>query len=118
MATNEERMMILKMIQEGKVSAEEGTRLLTALGGDDADQPVAGAPARFMRIRVTDTVTGQQKVSVNLPIALITFGLRFVPETSDIDKDALRAAIESGYTGRLVDVQDSEDGTHVEIFLD
>jgi hypothetical protein len=31
--TEEERMMILKMVQEGKISAEEGTRLLEAMEG-------------------------------------------------------------------------------------
>ena len=31
MASSEERMKILKMIEEGKLSAEEGTKLLTAL---------------------------------------------------------------------------------------
>ena len=31
MATTEERMRILKMIQEGKITAEEGAKLLAAL---------------------------------------------------------------------------------------
>ena len=31
MASSEERMKILKMIEEGKLSAEEGTKLLAAL---------------------------------------------------------------------------------------
>ena len=31
MATTEERMKILKMIDEGKISAEEGAKLLSAL---------------------------------------------------------------------------------------
>ena len=31
MATSEERMQILKMVEEGKLSAEEGARLLAAL---------------------------------------------------------------------------------------
>ena len=31
MATNEERMKILRMIDEGKITAEEGARLLATL---------------------------------------------------------------------------------------
>jgi len=31
MATTEERMRILRMIQEGKITAEEGAKLLSAL---------------------------------------------------------------------------------------
>lgn len=120
MATNEERLMILRMVEDGKISAEEGTRLLKALGSEEgAPAPQSSAsPSRFMRVRVTDLVTGKQKVSVNIPLALVTFGLRFVPETDQIDKGAIQAAIDSGLTGRIVDVLDDEDGHHVEVFLD
>ena len=122
MTTAEERTMILKMIEEGKISAEEGTRLLKALGSGEnrpGETPLdGGAGARYMRIRVTDLVTGQQKVSVNLPVALISFGLRFVPATSGFDKQAVMDAIESGLHGRIIDVEDTEDGNHVEVFLE
>lgn len=120
MTTQEERMMILRMIENGKISAEDGTRLIAALGGSEqqAASAAGGGAARFMRIRVTDQVTGQQKVSVNLPMALVTFALRFVPEGNNVDKQALQAAIDAGLTGRIVDITDSDDGTHVEIFLE
>jgi len=75
MATAEERLKILKMIDEGKISAEEGARLLSALAGSQKTgnrAPVrssAGA-ARWLRVRVTDTFTGKTKATVNLPIGL------------------------------------------------
>lgn len=120
MATNEERMMILRMVEEGKISAEEGTRLLKALGSNQEDltQQQSIGSTRFMRVLVTDLVTGKQKVSVNIPLALVTFGLRFVPETDKLDKAAIQAAIDSGLTGRILEVRDDEDGNLVEIFLD
>ena len=34
MATTEERMQILKMIEEGKISADEAERLIAALEGN------------------------------------------------------------------------------------
>jgi polyhydroxyalkanoate synthesis regulator phasin len=43
MASVEERMKILKMIDEGKVSAEEGTKLLSALA--NANRPSSGLGA-------------------------------------------------------------------------
>ena len=120
MTTNEERMMILRMVEEGKVSAEEGTRLLKALGSDETavTPSLAANSARQIRVLVTDLVTGKQKVSVNIPLALVTVGLRFVPDSAGVDKAALRAAIESGMSGRIIDVQDDEHGQHVEIFLE
>ncbi len=120
MANNEERMMILRMVEDGKISAEEGTRLLKALGADETSSAGA-APTdstRNMRVRVTDLVTGKQKVNVNIPLTLVSFGLRFVPDSAGVDKQAIVSAIESGMVGRIVDVQDDEHGQHVEIFLE
>ena len=129
MATNEERLMILSMVESGKISAEEGTRLLKALGSDEGTmiQPATTSSARYLRIRVTDLVTGQQKVSVNVPLSVVSFGLRFVPDSvgvnladggERIDKNAIQAAIDSGLTGRIIEVEDDEDGQRVEIFLE
>ena len=42
MASTEERMRILMMIQEGKISAAEGARLIEAL--DDLSEPSTPAP--------------------------------------------------------------------------
>lgn len=119
MSSSEERLYILSMIEEGKISAEEGTRLLAAMGEPDL---AGGNPAseaaidrRNLRIRVTDLATGTQKVNVNIPVSLVTFALRFVP---DADVQAVREAIATGLTGRIADIQDHEDGQHVEIFLD
>jgi len=64
MTSIEERMKILKMIEEGKISAEEGAKLLAALaegrrGPLDPSAPGKpgrpGAP-RTLRIRVTDII--------------------------------------------------------------
>ena len=129
MATEEERLMILRMVEDGKISAEEGTRLLQALGMETgtAIQPATTGAARYLRIRVTDLVTGTQKVSVNIPLSVVMFVLRFVPdsfgvniapESDKIDKETIQAAIESGLSGRIIDVRDDEDGQHVEVFLD
>ena len=46
MASSEERMMILRMVEEGKITPEEGARLLAAMGEREAAEPVgATAPA-------------------------------------------------------------------------
>jgi hypothetical protein len=121
MATAEERLTILRMIEQGKISAEEGARLLSALGeresGNGQASAATGQPARTFHVRVTDTVTGQSKVNVTIPVSLVRFGLRFVPESSGVDGQAILEAIDTGMMGRIVDVTDDEDGKHVEIFI-
>lgn len=123
MAMSEERKLILRMIEEGTISAEEGTRLLGALNepvdeADPAQQAAEPANGRFIRIRVTDLVTGRQKVNVSVPLGLLNFIWRFVPEDAGVDVQELRKTIDSGFTGRLVEVEDVDDGQHVEIYID
>ena len=129
MTTAEERMQILKMIQEGKISAEEGAKLLQALGaGFKADKrpPVPPTPggrdARWFRVRVTALSSGTNKVKVNRPMGLVKAaikkGERFAPNVENVDYNELMEAIKSGASGKLVDVTDEEDGERVEIFVE
>lgn len=124
MTNSEERKIILRMIEEGKVSAEEGARLLAAMNtaGDEAIETVnvsaPGISNRFLHVRVTDLVTGKQKVRVNIPTSLVSFGLRFVPKNQEVDVQSIQEAIDTGYTGLIVDVYDEEDGNHVEVYLE
>ncbi len=123
MPSSEERMMILRMVEEGKIKPEEGARLLAALGEETVTDTTESAQTgwnsnRQFRVRVTDGVTGRQKVTVNLPLGLVDFGLRFVPSTKKFDAQSLRDALQNGLTGRIVDVMDEEKGDRVEIFIE
>ena len=125
MANAEERMKILKMIEEGKISAEEGAKLLAALSegrrgpGGTSTSRTAGA-GRWLRIRVTDIASGRSKASVQIPLGLIDAGMKigahFAPE--GMDMSAVMDAVRSGVTGKIIDVTDDEDGEHVEIYVD
>jgi len=130
MATVEERMRILKMIEDGKITAEDGAKLLAAL--DDSRKstrvptpPIPGgatANSRWLRVRVTEIATGKPKVNVNIPMGLVKVGLkmgaRFAPEVEGLDIQQITEAIDSGMTGKIVDVMNEEDGEQVEIFVD
>ena len=68
---DEDRMRILKMLEEGKINAEEAAKLLEALGGRAETGPAGkGERARWFRVRVTDTKTGRKKVNINIPLGL------------------------------------------------
>ncbi len=131
MASTEERMRILMMIQEGKISAAEGARLIEAL--DEISEPTPPTPPvpgsvsvgkkpRYLRVLVTDTDTGKARVNVRLPVSLINSGLRmgakFAPEIEGLEMDDLNAWMNSGEVGQIVDIFDEEDGEHVEVFLE
>jgi hypothetical protein len=121
-----ERFKILKMVETGKLTANEGISLLQALGQEQKTRrPTFGAPnssPNWFRVRVTDTITGKSKASISIPMGLMEWGLRigaqFAPEVSNINLDELGQALRSGVEGKIIDVIDDEDGEHVEIFVE
>jgi len=130
----QEEMEILKMLEEGKVSAEEAAKLLDAVGGhspeDDAGdgQPGAAERARWFRLRVVDG--DQVKVNIRIPLFFTKWMggnvARFIPPKA---KEKMREAgvepetvgkslAELGKVGtcRLIDVHDDDE--HVEAWLE
>ncbi|HEX2979888.1 MAG TPA: hypothetical protein VHO48_06470 [Anaerolineaceae bacterium] len=132
MISMEERMKILRMVQEGKLTAEEAAQLFEALddtrptekGGGRSETPgAAGKPGgKWFGVRVTDTNTGKMRVNMRLPVGLVSAGIkmgaRFAPEVQGLDPDRLMEAINSGDTGKVVDIFDDKDGEHVEVFIE
>jgi hypothetical protein len=126
MVTSEERMKILKMINDGKITAEEGAQLLSALTQRSEKPKKSGGrtmSGQFLRVRVTDMATGKAKVNVNVPMKLVDAGLniaaQFTPEMENAQMmDAVKEALAENMRGKIVDVVDEEDREHVEIFID
>jgi hypothetical protein len=126
MSLKEERMQILKMIENGTISADEGAKLLAALeeGASKAEGSGSSSSgqARWMRIRVTDLKTGRAKVNVNLPMGLVNFGMkmgaRFAPEMENVDLDEVMQAIKEGAQGKIVEVEDEDDNERVQIYIE
>lgn len=136
MANAEERLKILTMLQEGKITADQAARLLEALESatkgvhkpptpPTPPSPLSHSPAgggRWMRVRVTDTDSGKTRVNIRLPLNLVSsgikMGMRFAPEVDGLDPNDLMAWVRSGEVGQIVDVYDDEDGEHVEVFIE
>jgi len=130
MPTDNEKLKIMKMVQEGKITAEEAITLLDALGAQprkeqstDNNPPFrSGEPGRWFRVKITDSVSGKLRTNIRLPLSLVGAGLkmgaRFSPEMEGIDINAINEALRKGETGLLVDVYDEEDQERVEIFIE
>jgi hypothetical protein len=130
----DERTRILRMVEEGKISATEAVSLLDAMGrkaprptpqqrGLPPASNVGGTGSRWFRVRVTDAETGRSKATVNIPLTLMDWGLRigaqFAPEVGQYDLHELTRILgEEGMGGKIIDVVDEEDNEHVEIFIE
>ncbi|NOX64012.1 MAG: DUF2089 domain-containing protein [Chloroflexi bacterium] len=131
---SDERLRILKMLEEGKITAEEASQLLDALGSTDASQNAgpgvrpaiaSRGKAKWLRIEVKER-NGNQ-VYVRAPVALVRAALRLggrfkwgAFDTKQLDSNVmeeLAAALTEGEAGLLVDAVE-QDGDRVKIFLE
>jgi len=125
-----EKMQILKMIEDGKITAEEGMKLMQAIESEDTQiedtmEPVqGGGTGRPRRLRVRVEKEGKETVNIKIPISLVNVGLKigkkFSPELQEsmgnVDMDEIIKMIQEGAEGRLVEVDDGDE--HVEIFVE
>lgn len=143
------RMEILELLSNGKITAVEAADLLSNI---DAPEEVAPPPAEkspepapsweselaskggaesgpeggpepsWFRVRVSNLETGKNRVTVNIPVRMMKFGLkigsRFSPEINGLDWNELTGMMRDMKTGMLVDVQDEESNEHVQVYLD
>ena len=119
----EEKLQILKMIQEGKITSENGVELLNAL--DTKDNEGLKKPSKWLKVRVFEG-SDKAKVNVNIPLSLVDVGLKmatkFSPELKDskleeIDFKEIAELIKNGAEGKIVDIE-TENGEKVEIIVE
>ena len=119
----DERDRILHMIEIGQVTAEQAAQLLDTLE-TESDRPAERIRGRTLRIRATNLNARMQKVhmTATLPVnvikASLRLGARLIPQLSNNALEDLLRTIESGATGRVLDLQDLEKGERLEIFVE
>jgi hypothetical protein len=125
MATSKEHLEILKMVQNGRMTAEEGARLLEAMEPSPrAERPSqserpANKPYQI-RIRVTDLQTGREYVDIRMPWNLIDVGANMGARLAreEIKLEELAAAVQAGAEGRVMDIVDEERQERTEVFVE
>ncbi len=122
---SDERIQILEMVEEGKISPSEATELLDALEGEP-EEITPKTNAKWLKIRVK-TMDDNPKVNVNIPLSLVDVGLKlakkFDPKMDEagldqIDLDEVIEAVKNGAEGKIVDVEDEENQTRVKIYVE
>jgi hypothetical protein len=121
----EERNRILGMVETGQVSASEAAQLLDTLAARQEQAESRERPRnRTLRIWISDTSgrRSNMKMTATLPVPLVSAGLRmvtrFAPQLNEHTLQHIIEAIERGATGRVLDVQDLEEGKRLEIFVE
>jgi hypothetical protein len=132
------RMEILELLSNGKITAAEAADLLSDVGSPaekapplpekaPTPPPTPATPGTdnepsWFRVRVANLETGKNRVTVNIPVRMMKFGLkigsRFSPEIENLDWNELTGLMQDMKSGMLVDVQDEESNEHVQVYLD
>jgi polyhydroxyalkanoate synthesis regulator phasin len=121
--STDERNRILNMIESGQITAEQAAQLLDTLL-PEYEQPVMQIENRTVRIWMTDMSTNRRKMNMTatIPVHLVSMSLRLlarlVSQLNDSTIQNVIRAIEKGATGRLLDLQDLEEGKRIEIFVE
>ena len=124
----DELTTILRLVSEGKLSAEEAAPIIAALNRPRAPQPpgehpfAGGASAkgsgRSRRIRIQVSERGRKVVDVRIPLAFAAMAARMVPGIPERYAELIREAVESDTVGPIVDVSEDEDGDSVLISIE
>jgi hypothetical protein len=146
MKNSDEKLKILQMLQDGKITSEDAFKLLEVLG-EEGPAAKAGpmtvtassnGKKKFLRIRVdAGDEGGHAKVNVNVPLQLAkkaTSGImKFIPnnvkddlrregiDLEELDIPGLIELFENGeFDDNLVDIEAGEDGggATVKVYVD
>ncbi len=133
------RKEILELLATGKITADEAADLLNKATAAKVATAVPQSPKAatavavtagkansqkpsWLHVRVRDLNSGKNKVTVNVPLGMVKFGLkiggRFSPELNGLDWNEIQGMMDEMQSGILVDVEDDEGGEHVQVFID
>ena len=122
---SDELEAVLRLVAEGRLTPDEAAPIVAALSGR-ADTPPAPAAApaaadlpavaaRQLRIRVEER--GRTVVNLRVPLAVAETALNMVPGLAGEQAARVRAALQGGAIGPILDVEDP-DGDAVLISLE
>jgi hypothetical protein len=132
MSTTDERMRILKMLEENKIDASQAAELLKVVDSSESTNQTSEQAetsggslkrGKWLVVKVTDTLTGKKKVNVRVPISLIRTASKIAGKAGrlnfgGVEIDNLEELLNTGVEGMIADVTDEEDGKHVEVCLE
>jgi len=118
---DEDRMQVLKMLEEGKITSDDAAKLLDAMEPDRAADRATGGGKRLL-IKVTDARTGKKKVNLKIPAGLAKIAMKFIPPKTKrklaeegVDVNAVLSQVMTGNLGKIIDIESDEDLVEVTI---
>jgi len=116
----DETFRILKMLEEGKITAEEAMNLMEAMG----EKREVEAKGKFLKILVMEG--GDKKVYITLPLKLFNLIKKFIPESKmqakvgdrEINIAEILDSLGEELKGEIINIEDEESGDKVKIWVE
>lgn len=121
---------VLRLVAEGRLTAEEAGPILDALEARAAGDPPPSSRSRASRPAETDTTTddspakalrvevreaGRTVINLRVPLSLGRAAIDQVPGISETTSARIREAIQAGVKGPIVEVDDEGDTVRVSL---
>jgi hypothetical protein len=114
--------VLLRLVSEGKLTAEEAAPIVAALEEQDrataADarrKPSLADTLAGRRIRIFVAEDGRQIINLQIPLAAAGFAIDQVPGLSPDHRSRIAEAIQAGMTGPILEVSDHGDEVRIVI---
>jgi hypothetical protein len=118
MSDNTEKLEILNLIKEGKITPEQGVRLIEALDRSDTagQMPAAGqkppSGPRWINIEIKTSSDGKYKslTPIRIPLSLVRLFFRFIPKDSSVPGSDynFEEVLNSMETGKQIELHTGE----------
>ncbi len=137
MDINNEKLRILKMVENGKITAEEGVKLIEAIEDREREETVEGTvveevpnfqkelKGKLLKIRITDIETDEVKINLSFPLKFARFAKAMIPhmeklrlEKEGINLEEILDSIGSVTEGKIVDIEDKANGHRIEVWIE
>jgi hypothetical protein len=126
---SDELQAVLRLVADGRLTPDEAAPIIEALTRADAPtarsapgperaeavpKPSAARGGRHLRIRVSEH--GRQVVNLRIPLAFADMAMRMVPGIGEEQTQRIRAAMDAGAMGPIIDVEDEAgDGVLISV---
>ncbi len=122
---SEEKIRILKMVEERKINKTKAMEKLNALEMNQ-EENIPEKGAKWLKVKVK-TMDDKPKVNVKIPLSLANIGLKiaktFNPKLKgsgleQINIEEIINHVKDGAEGKIVDVEDEENQTKVKVYVE
>jgi hypothetical protein len=126
---SDELQAVLRLVAEGRLTPDEAAPIIEALtraesptarsvpdqeSAEATPEPQASRGGRHLRIRVSEH--GRQVVNLRIPLAFADMAMRMVPGIGEDQSQRIRAAMDAGAMGPIIDVEDEAgDGVLISV---